>query len=359
MEKLFGGLLRILCILALSLLIGSIFIIMIGENPLEAYIALAKGAFSGKRNLGNTIALFTPLILTSLAFAVAARAGAFNVGVEGSVFLGAMGAALTGIYLDFLPTFIHLILCFVVAMIVGGLWALIPALLKSFYKVNEVCSTILLNYVAIYITSYIVSGPISAGTSIPQSLPISENLLFTKFMRPSNANTGVFIAIAVTIIVIIVYNKTTFGFKMKSIGINPNNAKYVGIDPKLNFIKAMVLSGVLGGIAGSIEVIGVYGYFLDGFGTNLGFNGMLASLIAKNNLIATPLMAFFISALKSGALGLQQATGVPRSIVDTITATFIIIATMDTLFYFNKDKITKIYYKLFKNNKAEKREVAK
>ncbi|MFV0519405.1 MAG: ABC transporter permease [Lachnospirales bacterium] len=347
MDKIFNGFFRILCILVVSLLIGSIFILMIGENPIDAYIALIQGAFVGKRNFGNTIALFTPLMLTSLAFAVAARAGAFNVGVEGSVFLGALGASIVGIYGDFLPTAVHLVACFLVAIIIGGLWALIPAVLKAYYKVNEVCSTILLNYVAIFITSYVVSVPISAGTSIPQSLPISEDILLTKFMRPSNANIGVFIAIAVVIVVIIVYNNSTFGFKMKAIGVNPDNAKYVGIDPKKNFIKAMVLSGVLGGIAGCIEVLGVYGYFLSGFGTNLGFNGMLASLIAKNNLFGAPFMAFFIGALKSGALGLQQATGVPRAIVDTITATFIIIATMDTLFQFNKEKIKT----LFKKNK--------
>ena len=128
--------------------------------------------------------------------------------------------------------------------------------------------------------------------------------------------------------------------KIRMVGTNPANAEFAGINPKHVFMKAMMISGAIGGIAGCIEVLGVHGYFLNNFATGLGTNGMLAALITKNNIITAPIIAFFIAILKSGAMGMQQATSVPKAIVDTITAVFIIIATMETLIQF-KEKAKK------------------
>jgi ABC-type uncharacterized transport system permease subunit len=329
---------KILLTMLLALAIGALFILFIGENPLEAYGALIRGAFNGKLKIGTTLASFTPLLLTSCAFAVAAKAGAFNVGVEGEVFLGGIAAAYIGINWTFLPAPVLLIVCFLGAMIVAALWALIPAVLKAYYRVSEVCVTILMNSVALYITSYLVSGPMSAGVANAQSLPVTVNL--PQFMKPSSVNAGLFIALITVVFMIWVLNKTTFGYKVKTVGTNPSHAEYVGISPKKIFIQSMMLSGALGGMAGCIEVLGVHGYFLNNFAAGLGSNGMLASLIVKNNLVFAPFMSFFLAVLKSGAMGMQQSTGVPKSIVDTITAVFIIVATMELLFQF-KDKKNK------------------
>lgn len=329
---------KILLTMLLALTIGALFILFIGENPIEAYIALLKGAFNGKLKVGATLASFTPLLLTSCAFAVAAKAGAFNVGVEGEVFLGGITAAYIGINWTFLPKPVLLLVCFLGAMVVAALWALIPAVLKAYYRVSEVCVTILMNSVALYITSYLVSGPMSAGVANAQSLPVTVNL--HQFMKPSSANAGLFIAIITVVLIIWVLNKTTFGYKIKTVGTNPAHAEYVGISPKKIFIQSMMLSGALGGMAGCIEVLGVHGYFLNNFAAGLGSNGMLASLIVKNNMVFAPFVSFFLAVLRSGALGMQQSTGVPRSIVDTITAVFIIVATMELLFQF-KDKKSK------------------
>ncbi len=329
---------KILLTMLLALAIGALFILFIGENPLEAYGALLRGAFNGKLKIGTTLASFTPLLLTSCAFAVAAKAGAFNVGVEGEVFLGGITAAYIGINWNFLPAPVLMIVCFLGAMTVAALWALIPAVLKAYYRVSEVCVTILMNSVALYITSYLVSGPMSAGVANAQSLPVTVNL--PQFMKPSSVNAGLFIALITVVFMIWVLNKTTFGYKVKTVGTNPSHAEYVGISPKKIFIQSMMLSGALGGMAGCIEVLGVHGYFLNNFAAGLGSNGMLASLIVKNNLIFAPFMSFFLAVLKSGAMGMQQSTGVPKSIVDTITAVFIIVATMELLFQF-KDKKNK------------------
>ncbi len=330
------GMRRFVLIVLFSLGVGAAFILMIGESPIDAYVALLRGAFVGKLNFGKTLATFTPLLLTSMAFAIGAKGGAFNVGVEGEVFLGGITAAYIGIYWTFLPAPLHILACFIGAMIVAALWAAIPGSLKAYLGVNEVCTTILLNYVAFYITSYLVSGPMSAGVANAQSLPVSDSVTLFQFMRPSSVNVGLFISIGVIIFVIWLMQATTFGYKVRTAGLNPSHADYIGVNAKRTFVKTMILSGILGGIAGCIEILGVHGYFLNNFAANLGFNGMLAALIVKNNIFLTPFMAFFLSVLKSGSLGLQQSTGVPKSIVDTITAVFIIIATMDLLFLFIK-----------------------
>lgn len=335
MNQTLNSIRKILLTMLVALGIGALFIIAIGENPIEAYSALLNGAFNGKLRLGTTLAGFTPLLLTSIAFAIAAKAGAFNVGVEGEVFLGGITAAYIGAYWD-LPAPLLYIACFLGAMAVAAAWAFIPAALKVYYGVNEVCTTILMNTVALYITSYLVSGPMSAGTANPQSPPVKVTLY--QFMKPSSANVGLIIAIIVVVLVILMLNKTSWGYKIRTVGFNPIHADYVGISSKKVFISAMMLSGMLGGIAGCIEVLGVHGYFLNNFATGLGSNGMLASLIVKNNMVFAPFMAFFLAVLKAGAMGMQQTTGVPKALVDTITAVFIIMATMETAFEFKKRK---------------------
>lgn len=344
---------KVLLTMLCALGIGAIIILLIGENPLKAYAALLEGAFVGKLALGTTLSSFTPLMLTTVAFAVAAKAGAFNVGVEGEVFLGGVAAAYVGANWTFLPAPLLIVTCFLVAVIVGAIWAYIPGVLRAYYNVNEVCTTILLNTVALYITSYLVSGPMSAGGTVPQSNPVAVSL--PRFMRPSNVNIGLFLAIIVVLLIIFMIRKTSFGYHLTAVGNNPLNAEYVGINPRKVFTRSMMLSGAIGGFAGCIEVLGVHGCFVNNFATGLGINGMLASLIVKNNIILGPIMAFFLSILKSGAMGMQQSTNVPKSIIDTITAVFIIMACMELLFRFVKKR--KKNNRLSKDNKGEEVQV--
>lgn len=327
MNKSWNSFLKILFTFFLAILVGAIFILAIGENPIDAYLALLKGALGTKLGRGNVIAGFTPLLLTATAFAVAAKAGAFNVGVEGEVILGGITAAYIGINWGFLSVPLLYLACFTGAIVVAMLWGLIPAILKAYFNVSEVCVTILMNTVALYIGSYLVSGPMSAGVATPQSKPVLVTI--PKIMKPSSANMGVFIAILVVLAVIWMTYKTKWGYKIRTVGTNPAHADYAGINSKKVFIGAMLLSAALGGVAGCIEVLGVHGYYLDGFAKDLGTNGMLAALIVKSNMLFTPFLAFFLAVLKAGAMAMQQATSVPKSIVDTISAVFIIIATMD------------------------------
>lgn len=330
----------------ISMLIGAILMLILGYNPIEAYYHLFRGAFVGKLSLGTTLEKFVPLLLTSLAFVISAKVGVFNIGVEGELYLGAITAAWIGVLFDGLFGPLHILLCFLGAMLVGALWAAIPAILKVTWKANEICVTILLNYVAIYITSYLVNGPLSAGAGVAKTHDVSENVLLHQFMYPSRANFGLFIAIAVFVFMLWLLTRTTLGYKIKTVGLNPNHADYAGISSKQIIIKGMLISGAVGGIAGAIEVLGIFGYFLDGFspaGAGLAFDGLLAALIVKCDLRLIPFITFFLAGLKSGGLGMERYTGVPKSIVDTIVAIFIIIACIDTLFFYFKDKVQGFY----------------
>lgn len=319
-----------------SLFIGAMIMLVTGYNPLEAYAELFKAAFIGKLNFGTTLEKFVPLFLTALAFAVSSKVGIFNVGVEGELYLGAIVTSWAGVTFSFLPWYLHITLCFILAITAGGLWASIPGILKAYWKVNEICVTIMMNYVAIYITSYLVNGPLSAKTGVARTLDVAKNITLFQFMKPSRVNLGLFVAIAIGIIIYLMLSKTTLGYGIKTVGLNPSHADYVGIDSKKTIVGAMIISGAIGGVTGLIEVLGVYGYFLDNFSANLAFDGMLAALIVKNDIKMLPFISLFLAALKAGALGMERYTGVPKSLVDTIIAVFIIFATMEMLSFFIK-----------------------
>ena len=321
--------LSVLFSIIVCIVLSGIVMAFMGENPFEVYAQLFKSAFIGNFNLGTTIEKFVPLLLTGLAFIVSSRVGVFNVGVEGELYLGAIAAAYVGYTLKGMPSLLHI-------MIIGALWAFIPGFLKAFYNVNEVCVTILMNYVAIYITSYLVSGPLSGKTGISQTKPIEKSAVLMKILKPSRANAGIFIAIAVCILVYYLFKKTKLGFEIRSTGMNPHFSEYVGIKSKKIMVTGMMLSGAIGGLTGAIEVMGIYGVFLDNFSSNIAFDGMLAALIAKGSVVALPFLSLFIAALKSGSLGLERHTGIPKSLIDIIIAVFILLVTMEKLFEIRK-----------------------
>ena len=319
-----------------AMIVGAVVIAIMGYNPLEVYGHLFKGAFVGKFNIGGTIERFVPLMLTGLAFAVASKVNMANVGVEGELYLGAMAAAWVGFTFTNLPKIIHIPFAFIFAMLIGALWAAIPAILKVYYKVNEVCVTILANYIAMHITSYLVNHPFSGGTGVAQTPIINSTAMLTQILKPSRANTGLFISLAVLVFMFWLFYRTTIGYKLRSVGLNPDFSEYIGINPKRITISGMMLSGAIGGLAGAIEVMGIYGFFLDNFSPGIAFDGMLAALIAKSNFLMVPVISLFIAALKSGALGMERFTGVPKSLVDAIIAVFILLATMEGLFKIEK-----------------------
>ena len=172
----------------ISMFTGATIISLMGYNPIEAYIQLFRASFIGRLNLGTTLEKFVPLFLTAMAFAVSSKVGIFNVGVEGELYLGAIITAWAGVFFNFLPFPLHFLICVILTVVIGSAWVSIPAVLKSYLKVNEVCVTILMNYVAIYITSYLVNGPLSAKTGVARTLDVAKDITLYQFMKPSRDN---------------------------------------------------------------------------------------------------------------------------------------------------------------------------
>jgi simple sugar transport system permease protein len=308
------------------------------DNPSSVAAALLRGALIGKRNLGTTLAAATTLLLNAIAFSVANKAGFFNTGIDGDMYMGALAATLVGIYGQGIPGPVLAVLCVLAAVIAGALWAMIPALLNIHLNANVICVCIMMNSVASYICGFFVIGPLSAGKTVPQSRDVAAR--FLQIMKPSRLNIGIFFAIVIWIGIMWMLKKTVLGYELRTIGQNAAHAQYAGINHKMTGLKAMLISGALAGFAGCIEILGNYGYFLNDFASGLGSRGLLTALIVRCNVALLPAASFFISALSSGAITMQAVTKVPKSLVDSLTALFIILATMETLFLFEKRRRT-------------------
>lgn len=319
--------------IAAALLIGGLIMMANGRSPIVGYSALITGAFGSKYNLATTFAKTVPLILTGLATAVSFRSGIFNIGGEGQLYLGAFAAAYVGFTFTNLPPALGILLAIIAGAIVGGLYALVPALLKVYYQIDEVITTIMLNSVAVLFTDYLVNYPFAAsqgkmgGTDM-----VAEGYRLTRLVRLSTLNTSIFIMGFIALIIYYMMQKTSAGYNFKMVGENATFAKYGGINVKKQMIVAMLISGGLCGIAGVFEVLGSHYRFLQNISPGFAFDGMLVALIVKNNPIGVILMSIFFGALKTGSVAMENTTSIPSELVLVIQSIIILFIAGETGF---------------------------
>ena len=323
-----------------ALIVGAILILAIGENPLTAYYTLFKGAIFGRENLIDTLTVSTPLILTGLATAIAFRAKIFNMGVEGQLYLGAFAAAFIGFSFNGLPPFIHIILAISMAALAGGLFALIPGLLKGFLNVNEIVTTLMLNYVAILFTSYLASYPFKAeGVGFSATPMIFDSAILPRLTQYGQLNLMFVVSLIIVFLVYTLFYKTKLGYEIKAIGLNREFAEASGMNLSKKIILIMVISGMIGGIAGAGEILGVHHRFISEFSPGYGWDGLIIALLSANNPIAVLIVAIFFGILKSGGGSIDLYMDIPRSITDVIQATIIFfLAANLTIRHFSKIK---------------------
>lgn len=331
---------NVLIAVTAAFIIGTIVIAIMGYSPQVAYTEMIKGAFKGKYNFGGTLERFVPLMLSGLAFIIAAKVSFFNIGVEGQLYFGAITAAYVGYIISGIPSIIHIPLVLLSAAAAGGIWAFIPGYLKAKFNANEICTTIMLNYVAIYFTSFIVNHKFkNPNVGIPQTPDVQDSALLPRFFSPSRANIGLFIALGVLILSIWFMNKTTTGYKIKSVGNNPYFSNYIGIKSRRTVLLTVVLSGFVGGLIGGIQITGIHGYFIDQFSADLGFDGIMIAFLSRNNLKVLPLVAFFIAVLRAGAIGMDRFTSIPKEIIGIIEALIILFAAARTIIKIKKSSL--------------------
>ncbi len=305
----------------MALLVGAIFILVIGKNPITAYAALIQGAFGDVFSIGETLENTTPLILTGLAVAFAFRAKLFNIGGEGQFLIGALAATWVGANLSF-PSFIHLPLTLLAGIIAGGLWGGIAGFLKATRGVHEVISTIMLNFIAIFFISYMVTGPMKeqSALDIPQTARVAETAQLAKILPPSRLSAGIIIALVAAAFIWWLLWKTTVGYEVRAVGLNFFAAEFGGIKPNYNMFLAMVISGGLAGLGGAIIISGLFLRYQHGFEPGYGFTAIAVSLVGGNNPPGVVLAALLFATLSQGALGMQNVAGVPQDIVLVIQA---------------------------------------
>ena len=321
---------RVIITLSLAIIIGGVIVELSGKDAIYAYTILFTTAFGSKLALANTLLAATPLIFTGLAAVVAFRAGVFNVGVEGSLFIGAFAAAWGGFTLIELPAVAIITLSFVAGGLAGGLWGAFPGYLKARLRVDEIVSTIMLNYVAILFTGYLVSGPfLMEGASNAMSDKIASQAQLLRLIPKSQLNISIFVALAVFVGVWILLRRTTFGFEIKSLGTNPVFARWSGMPVGRIIVLAMFISGFIGGLAGASQVAGVHYRFIAGFSPGLGFTGIVVALLGRNSAVGALLAAFFFGALRNGGTTMEMFTRIPRDLIAILEALIIFFVAIE------------------------------
>ena len=322
-----GGLiipsLRPLLAIVLALTVSSIFILARGANPLTAYAAMLEGAFGSVVALTNTGVRATPLLLGGLGIALGFKAGLLNVGVEGQLYAGGLTATAVGIYPLPVPPLLHLALTILAGFAGGALWGLVPAYLRAYRGVSEIVVTLMLNYVGIQLANFLVQeySPLGEkGVFYPQSRLILESARLPILIKGTSLHAGVILAIVMGLLLHFVLRYTNFGFRTRMVGQNPEAARFAGVKVKRQTFAVLLISCGLGGLAGTVEVIGLKLRLFDRFSQGLGYDAIAVALMANGNPLAVILSAIFFGALRAGAGKMQVVVGIETPIASVIQA---------------------------------------
>ncbi len=315
----------------LALLVGSLFILLAGSNPWEAYRVLFTESFGSMDAFALTLQRATPLVFTGLAVAFAFRCGLFNIGAEGQLYMGGLAAVWVGLTFTTLPSYIHIPFAILAAAVLGGLWAAIPGILKAKLGVHEVINTIMLNFIAFYLTDFFVIGPLHGGRAGPETARIVESARLTRLMPPSRVTTALYIALIAAVVVYIILFRTKLGYEIRAVGLNAAAAQYGGINVAKNIVLAMMISGGLAGLAGAEQILGLHTRFIQRFSPDLGFMGIAVALLGRSHPFGVILAAILFGALNAGGAAMDRLTDVPRELIVIIQALIIFFVAADQL----------------------------
>jgi len=311
-----------------ALLIGAVIIAISGANPIKAYTSLVSGGLGNAKAIERTFEKATPLIFGGLAVALAFRAGLFNIGAQGQLLFGALMAGYAGFAIEGLPMVIHLPLALLFGAVTGALWAAIAGVLRAYTGAHEVITTIMLNFVAINITDYLSNGPWKASGVVARTPKILETAEMGKI---GNVPLGLVLALVVALVVWWLIDRTTIGFELRTVGHNPNASQYAGISVRRMTILAMVLSGLLAGLGGAVETLGVVHRFQPGFNAGLGFTAITIALLARNHPLGVIPAALLIGVMQAGSSRMQLDSGVASDIIEVVQALILFFVAADVL----------------------------
>ncbi|MCX6078954.1 MAG: ABC transporter permease [Chloroflexi bacterium] len=264
----------------------------------------------------------TPYIFAGLAVALGFRVGLFNIGAEGQLFIGALGTVWVATTLKGLPALVHIPLALLGGAICGGIWGMIPGWLKAKTGAHEVINTIMMNYIAFRLSEYMLNGILrDPNKSTPISAPIEKSAWLPRFFAdPNRFHAGFFIALLMAFLVYWLLFKTSWGFELRTVGLNPNAARYAGMNIVRSTVITMFLSGALAGLAGANEVLGVNHNLAVAFSSGYGFDSIALALLGNSHPFGVVLAALLFGFLRNGAIQMQLTAGIPIDIISVLQA---------------------------------------
>ena len=317
----FSGLSPILALLS-AFVLCSLLIIWAGESPLTAYWSLINGAVGSSFAITESLTRATPLIFTGLAAAVAFRAKFWNIGAEGQLYCGAMMATWIGTGMIDLPPLLMIRTLFIAGAIAGGVMLLVPVLLKTHLKVDEVVTTLLLNFVVLLFVSLLLEGPWKDPMSMgwPQAEPIVDAGVLPTIVAKSRLHIGFIIAVCLAVTVWFVLKFTVWGYEIRAVGHNPKAAAFFGIPVNASVFLVAMMSGGLAGMAGVSEVAGLKGYLTLDISPGFGYTGIAVAMLAQLRPLAVIPAAIFLASVYVGADAMSRAVNIPTYIADVLVS---------------------------------------
>ena len=300
--------------LFLALLTGAVFLKLLGVSPLKAYSEMLKSSFGDFYGISETLVKAIPLSLAGIGVMLSFKMLVWNIGAEGQIFIGALATAAVVRYVPVGSSPIMFIFMFLSASVAGGMWAAFCGFLKAKWRVNEIITTLMMNYIAIYLVDYFVYGPWRdpASLGFPMTAPFPESARLVQFWG-TRVHSGMLIAIILAFIFYWLLEYTRWGYEIKVIGENPRAANFAGIDYVKNVIMVMFISGAIAGVAGMCEVAGLQGRLQHGFSANFGYTAIIVAWLARLHPVGILIVSVLIGALLVGGDSLQIVMHLPLS----------------------------------------------
>ena len=332
------------CAVLAALCIGGVMLAVLGANPLKGYGVMIAAAFGTLDGISTTAVKSIPLLLVGVGICIAFRANVINIGGEGQMVTGALLATVTSLAFPHLPTFVLLPLVLLAGALGGGLLGAVPGALKAYFNVSEILSTIMLNIVAVQIMNFLLRGPlidpgeILRGTRIPQTARLSQNADLPMLFEGARMHAGVLVALLAAVGAYVLLWRTSLGFRLRSVGLSPDAARYAGIPVRRSIIIALGFSGAMAGLAGAILVFGSESHRMvtdgssTGFTGSAGFNGIVVALFAGLHPLWSIPSALLFGGMLVGANALQRAVQVPSALVIALNGLIVVFVVSSEFF---------------------------
>jgi len=291
-------------------------VVLTGADPFVVFRELINGAVGTPTDLAASVNRATPLLIAGVGAAIALRAGAFNMGIEGQIALGGLAAAFFGTYLGNLPSIIAIPLTLLLSALAGMLWAGLAGLLSLWRGINEVIITLLTNFIALLFVSAAVTGPLNRGQGFPATEILPDSVHLPNLT--GTMHSGVLIGLGAAVLGWWLLWHTRLGYRLRIAGTNKEAARYLRFDPRASFMIGMLLSGALAGIAGGVEIMGTRYRLFDGFSRNMGWDSIAVALLAGMNPLGVIPAAFFFGGLRAATGALQRRIGIPVSLATVV-----------------------------------------